>query len=335
MAETVSNRRKWGGLGILSLALAIIVIDTTIINVALRTVVGSLHTTVQTLQWVITGYALTVSAFTITGGRLGDIFGRKRMFLLGAVTFAVGSAIAATAHSPAQLMVGASVIEGLGAAMMLPATASLLLSTFHGRERAIAFGVWGGVAGAAASVGPLLGGYLTSHFSWRYAYGINIFIVAFLLLFSWLIAEAKETDRKPTVDFIGILLSAAGLAAVVYGIVESSTYGWIKSKEMASLFGHHVNLGNYSIVIFAIVLGLLLLVIFAMWQVIAQVNFQWSFHGWSSHHDDHGHGPIRHVFHPTGLLSSRSRPGRFSHWFSIATFFAVGALGGPAFRCCF
>jgi EmrB/QacA subfamily drug resistance transporter len=264
----VSNRRRWGGLIILSLALAIIIIDTTIINVSLRTIVGSLNTTVQTLQWVITGYALVVSAFTVTGGRLGDLFGRKRMFLLGAVIFAAGSLTAATAHSPAQLMLGASVIEGLGAALMLPATASLLLATFQGRERAIAFGIWGGVAGAAASVGPLLGGYLTTYHSWRLAYGINLGIVAVVLLMSWLITESREQLKRPTIDFAGIGLLALGLATIVFGIVESSTYGWIKAKEMAHLFGHMVNLGYFSFVIFALILGLLILVIFAMWQAI-------------------------------------------------------------------
>jgi MFS family permease len=158
----ISNRRKWGGLVILSLALAIIIIDTTLINVSLRTIVRDLGTNLHALQWVITGYALVLTAFMITGGRLGDLFGRKKMFLIGAFTFAVGSIIAALSHSVAQLIIGASVVEGLGAAMMTPATSSLLISNFRGRERALAFGVWGGVAGASAAFGPLLGGYLTT-----------------------------------------------------------------------------------------------------------------------------------------------------------------------------
>lgn len=266
----ISNRRKWGGLAILSLALAIIVIDTTIINVSLRTIVGDLHTNIQTLQWVITGYALMVAAFTVTGGRLGDLFGRKRMFLLGALLFAAGSLTAALAHSATQLILGAAIVQGFGAALMMPATTSILLSTFAGRERAIAFGVWGGVAGAAASVGPLLGGYLTTNFSWRYAYGINLVIVAIVMLFSWLIVDSREKIARPTVDFIGILLSSLGLASIVFGIVESSTYGWIKAKEQASFFGQTLNLGDYSIVLFALILGAFLLVMFGMWQVIVE-----------------------------------------------------------------
>jgi EmrB/QacA subfamily drug resistance transporter len=266
-----SNRRRWGGLGILSLALAIIIIDTTLINVSLRSIVHDLNTTIQSLQWVITGYALVLTAFTIAGGRMGDLFGRKRMFLTGAVTFAIGSLVAATAHSVAQLIAGASIIEGLGAAMMMPATASLLLATFQGRERAIAFGVWGGVAGAAASIGPLLGGFLTTYYSWRWGYTINIAIVAFLLLFSWLITESREHLRsKPTIDFGGILLSALGLASIVYGIIESSTYGWFHAKEVSKVFGHTVNLGNYSFVPLAIGFGLMLLVMFVMWEYIVE-----------------------------------------------------------------
>lgn len=268
----ISSLRKWGGLAVLSLALAIIIIDTTLINVSLRTIVTDLGTTVHSLQWVITGYALTLSAFTIAGGRLGDLFGRKRMFMIGAVTFACGSLTAATAHSITQLMIGASLIEGLGAAMMMPATASLLLATFQGRERAIAFGVWGGVAGAAASVGPLLGGYLTTYYSWRYGYGINIGIVAVLLLFSWLVVDSRENLRRPTIDYVGIFLSSLGLASVVYGIVQSSTDGLLKAKDQANLFGHALNLGDYSFVPVALAFGIALLIIFILWEAIVELR---------------------------------------------------------------
>jgi EmrB/QacA subfamily drug resistance transporter len=268
----ISNVRKWGSLAVLTLALAIIIIDTTLINVSLRTIVVDLHTTVHSLQWVITGYALTLSAFTIAGGRLGDLFGRKRMFMLGAVTFACGSLTAATAHSVLQLMIGASFIEGLGAAMMLPATASLLLATFQGRERAIAFGVWGGVAGAAASIGPLLGGYLTTYYSWHYGYGINIAIVTVLLLFSWLVVDSRENLRRPSIDFIGIFLSSLGLASLVYGIVQSSTDGLLKAKDQANIFGHALNLGAYSFVPVALAFGVALLIMFGLWEAIVELR---------------------------------------------------------------
>jgi EmrB/QacA subfamily drug resistance transporter len=265
-----SNRRRWGGLAVLSLALAIIIIDTTLINVSLRNIVEDLGTTIQSLQWVITGYALVLTAFTITGGRLGDLFGRKRMFLVGAVVFALGSVVAATAHSVPQLIVGAAVIEGLGAAMMMPATASLLLTGFHGRDRAIAFGVWGGVAGAAASVGPLLGGFLTTYYSWRWGYTVNVFIVALVLALSWLIQESREGIKKPSIDYVGIVLSGVGLASIVYAIIESSTYGWFKAKEVSQIFGQTVNLGDYSFVPFMLAFGFGLLIIFLLWEYLVE-----------------------------------------------------------------
>lgn len=267
-----SSVRKWGGLAVLSLALAIVVIDQTLINVSLRTIVKDLHTTVHSLQWVITGYALVLSAFTIAGGRLGDLFGRKRMFMLGAIVFACGAITAATAPNVSQLLIGASVIEGLGAALMLPATSSLILANFRGHERAIAFGVWGGTAGAAASVGPLVGGYLTTYHSWRDGYGINLGIVAVLLLFSWLVTDSRENLRKPQIDFVGIFLSALGLASVVYGVVQSSVDGWYRPKDPANIFGHVVNLGNHSEVPFVIAFGLMVLVMFVMWEAIVELR---------------------------------------------------------------
>jgi EmrB/QacA subfamily drug resistance transporter len=274
MDETkqVSNLRKWGGLAILSLALAIVIIDQTLINVSLRTIVKDLHTTVHSLQWVITGYALTLSAFTITGGRLGDLFGRKRIFVTGAVVFAIGAITATTAPNVTQLLIGASVIEGLGAAMMLPATTSLILANFRGHERAIAFGVWGGVAGASASIGPLVGGYLTTYYSWRYGYGINLGIIAILLLFSWVIQDSRENISKPKIDFVGVFLSVVGLAAVVYGVVQSSTDGWYRPKDPANLFGHTVNLGNHSEVPFVIAFGVAVLIMFVLWEAIVELR---------------------------------------------------------------
>src|SRR5437763_1846108 len=172
---------KWGSLLVLSLALAIIIIDTTLLNVSLETLIRELHTTLQSLQWVISAYSLTLAALTVTGGRLGDIFGRKRMFMLGAFLFAVGSFIASISRSVPTLIAGESIIEGIGAAMMMPATASLLVAKYRGHDRALAFGVWGGVAAAASAIGPILGGFLTTHFSWRWGFRINVFVVAILL----------------------------------------------------------------------------------------------------------------------------------------------------------
>jgi EmrB/QacA subfamily drug resistance transporter len=267
MAEQTSDKRKWATLLVLSLALAIIVIDTTLLNVSLGTIIREFNTTIQSIQWVITAYALTLAAFTITGGRLGDLFGRKRMFMFGAVIFAVGSFIASISHNVPTMVIGESIVEGIGAALMMPATSSLLISTFQGRDRAIAFGVWGGVAAAASALGPILGGYLTTHYSWRWGFRINVVVVALLLLGSYVIREARDTQEKPSLDWFGVILSCVGLLLVVFGIIEASTYGWWTAKE-AFTFGATTipTWFGLSITPFAIAAGLIFLAFFALWQ---------------------------------------------------------------------
>lgn len=251
---------------VLSLALMIIVIDTTILNVSLRNIVEDLHTDLQGLQWVISAYALTLAALTITGGRLGDLFGRKKMFVLGAIIFAVGSFVTSISNSVGMMIIGESVIEGVGAALMMPATASLLVSTYRGRDRAIAFGIWGGVAAASSALGPLVGGFLTTHFSWRWAFRINIFVAAILLLGSLVINESIDREEKRQLDFLGAFLSASGLLALVYGLIEASTYGWWTALKPFTLSGQPLPLAGLSITPVAIIFGLLMLLIFVWWQ---------------------------------------------------------------------
>ncbi|MFI5240643.1 MAG: MFS transporter [Candidatus Saccharimonadia bacterium] len=257
--------RKWASLLVLSLALAIIIIDTTLLNVSLRSIIIDLHTTIQGLQWVITAYSLTLAALTITGGRLGDLFGRKKMFVLGAIIFAVGSFISSISHSLGVLITGEAIIEGIGAAMMMPATASLLIANFRGRERAIAFGVWGSVAGAASAIGPILGGYLTTHYSWRWGFRINVFIAAILVIGSLIVRESFDDQEKPQLDVVGIFLSAIGLLSVVFGIIESSTYGWFSPKLAYAIFGHSLP-SKLSITVLSTAIGLFFIGLFLLWE---------------------------------------------------------------------
>ncbi len=257
--------RKWAPLLVLSLALAIIIIDTTLLNVSLETLIRELHTTLKSLQWVISAYSLTLAALTVTGGRLGDLFGRRRMFRLGATLFAVGSFIASISHSVPVLILGESIIEGIGAALMMPATASLLVAKYRGHDRALAFGVWGGIAAAAAAVGPILGGYLTTHYSWRWGFRINVAVVALLLLGSMVVSD-EPSQRRSRLDYGGVLLSGLGLLAVVFGIIEASSYGWVHALKPFAVAGWRLDLGGLSVVPFAIVLGLLILTAFVLWE---------------------------------------------------------------------
>lgn len=274
--------RKWLPLIVLSMAMMIIIIDTTVLNVSLRTIVNDLGTNLTGMQWVISGYALTLAALTITGGRLGDLFGRKKMFMIGAVIFAIGSFITSISHNLPMMLAGESVIEGVGAALMLPATASLLVSNYRGKDRAIAFGVWGGIAAASSAIGPIVGGFLTSAYSWRWAFRINIFVAIALLLGATVIAEGRDRMEKAELDFIGVFLSAFGLLAFVYGVIESSTYGWFHATQPYAIFGHTLP-GGLSPTPIGIALGSLLLALFAWWQINAE---------------NHGHTPLisMHIF---------------------------------------
>jgi MFS family permease len=260
--------QRWGTIMVLSIALAIVVIDNTLLNVSFATILKDLNTDIQSMQWVITAYALVLTAFTITGGRLGDIFGRKRMFVIGAVIFAIGSALASFSQNVTTLIWGEAIIEGFGAALMLPATSSLLISNYTGRDRATAFGIWGAIAGASAAFGPLVGGYLTTNYSWRWGFRINIIVVLILLLASFVIKESKDDKEKPTLDEGGILLSSVGLFFIVFAIIESSQYGWLKAKEVFSVAGHIVPVDDgYSIILPALIFGIVTLIMFVIFEI--------------------------------------------------------------------
>ena len=259
--------RKWGAVFVLSLALAIILIDATLLNVSLVTLVKDLNTDFQSLQWVITAYSLTIAALTITGGRIGDLFGRKKMFILGAIIFAIGSFIASISQNVTQMVIGWSIIEGIGAALMMPATASLLVSKYKGRDRGIAFGIWGGIAAASSAIGPLLGGWLTTNFSWRYGFRINVVVAIILILGSVLISECRDEEEKPSLDIIGAILSSLGMLAVVYGIIESSKYGWWTAKKAFEIFDKTYDLSwGLSITPYALLVGAIFLTLFVIWE---------------------------------------------------------------------
>jgi EmrB/QacA subfamily drug resistance transporter len=259
--------RKWFPLIVLSSALTIIILDTTILNVSLKNIVQDLHTDIQSIQWVITIYSLMLAAFTITGGRMGDFFGRKRMFILGAVIFAIGSFITSISYNIPTMIIGEAIIEGIGACLMLPATTSLLVSTYEGRDRQIGFGIWGGIAAGSAALGPIFGGWLTTYYSWRWAFRVNVFVAVVLILGSFLIKEVRDTEEKPDIDYVGIILSSLGLLSIVFGLIEASTYGWWLAKQSLVLFGQTIFPVGATIVPYFIAAGIFLLELFILWEI--------------------------------------------------------------------
>jgi MFS family permease len=219
--------RRWITQVIILTSVLIAALDSTVLNVAIPTILRDFHTTLPALQWVITGYTLTFAALLIIGGRLGDIFGARRMFIIGALVFGVGSLVASLSTGVLSLVVGEAIIEGVGASLMLPATLGILSSTFVGRERGTAFGAWGATMGAAVAFGPLLGGFLTTHFSWRWAFRINVIVVPLAVLGALLFMRpVPPSGRRQRIDVPGSLLIASGMLLLVFSISEGATYGW-------------------------------------------------------------------------------------------------------------
>lgn len=236
--EPGADPRRWITLAIMLMAVLIAALDTTVLNVAIPTILREFDTTLPSLQWVITGYSLTFAALLIIGGRLADIFGARRIFIVGAALFGIGSLLAAVSSGVATLVIGEAIIEGTGASLMLPATMGILSNTFVGRERATAFAMWGAVMGAALAFGPLLGGFLTTHYSWRWAFVINVIVapiaIAGALLFVRRMPRAAHRER---IDVPGALLIASGMFMLVFAISEGGTYGWFRPQAPFEIAG--------------------------------------------------------------------------------------------------
>ncbi|MGZ4794355.1 MAG: MFS transporter [Acidimicrobiia bacterium] len=267
---SVPDPRRWVTLVIILTAVLIAALDTTVLNVAIPTILRDFHTTLPRLQWVITGYSLTFAALLIIGGRLADIHGARRIFMIGAGLFAIGSLVAALSTGVVSLVVGEAIIEGIGASLMLPATLGILTSSFQGRERATAFAAWGAVMGAAVALGPLLGGFLTTNYSWRWAFAINVVIAPLAVLGAVLfMREAPRSGRRERIDVPGALLISTGMLLLVFGISEGSTYGWWRPLATFRIAGTAVWPAGrpMSIVPVAFLLALILLTTFVRVEV--------------------------------------------------------------------
>jgi len=222
---------KWRALIVLSAAQFLMVLDQAVMNVSISQLVEDFDTTVTVIQGVITFYALTMAALMITGGKLGDRWGRKRAFAIGLIIYAAGSALTAVSWNIPSLLVGWSILEGIGAALVLPALVALIAGSYQGADRAIAYGVIGGVAGAGIAVGPILGGWVTSNFTWRYVFvGEVILSILIVLAVGW-IDEGPRPKRVPEIDWVGSALTALGLGLIVYGVLQASEWGWIANSN--------------------------------------------------------------------------------------------------------
>lgn len=229
---------RWVTLTISIMSAFIVVLDNTVLNVSIPTMLRDLHTTLPSLEWVITGYALTFAALLIIGGRLGDIYGHRRIFIIGAALFGAGSLLASVSTSVGELILGEAVIEGIGASLMLPATLAILSSTFRGRERAAAFAAWGATAGVAAAAGPVVGGFLTTNYSWRWSFRINVIVAPVAMIGALLFMKrAGRSSARVRIDVPGAVLIAAGMFLLVFGLSEGGIYGWWKPTKDFSIAG--------------------------------------------------------------------------------------------------
>src|SRR3954470_16832950 len=218
-------------LAALATAQFVMVLDQSVMNVSISQLVADFDTTVTTIQGVITLYCLVMAMFMLTGAKIGDIIGRRRGFVVGLVIYACGSAMTALAPTVAVLALGWSVLEGLGAALVLPALAALIAGNFEGHDRKAAYAVIGGVAGAGIAVGPIVGGWATTELSWRIVFAGEVVLVIAILALTRHIGDAPRTGAKPRLDYVGTVLSASGLGALVMGVLQSSTWVWVKPKN--------------------------------------------------------------------------------------------------------
>jgi len=264
--ERELDPRRWITLGVLVITVVLVAMDTSVLNVSIPTMLRDLDTTVPSLEWVIAGYSLTFASLLIIGGRLGDIFGHRRLFVIGVSLFGIGSLIAALSPTVGWLILGEAVIEGIGAALMVPSTLALLASIFHGRERATAFAAWGAAAGAAVAFGPVLGGWLTTNYSWRWAFGINVIIAPLAVLGAMVLMSRSERHARIPIDLPGAALIATGMFGIVFALSQSPTYGWLTPKEALTIGSVDVWPASMpiSVTAFAFVIGVVLLVAFVI-----------------------------------------------------------------------
>jgi MFS family permease len=241
------------------------VLDGTVMNVSISTVVDDLDSTVSAMQAAITFYTLTMAAAMLLGAKLGDIWGRRRAFVIGSCVYAVGSLITAVSPTMPVLFLGWSVIEGFGAVLVIPAIAALVADNYAGRDRITAYAIVGAVSGAAVAAGPLIGGFVTTYFSWRYVFVAEVVIMATVVLFSRRITDATARQRVH-IDVPSVILSACGLMLIVFGMLQSKTWGWIRPLDSPEVGGLTLEPLGISLTAWLVLVGAALVVAFVRRQ---------------------------------------------------------------------
>jgi EmrB/QacA subfamily drug resistance transporter len=232
---TAAENRKWWTLSAVAFGLFMIMLDNTVVNVALPSIGRDLHVQISSLEWVVTAYALTFAALLITGGKLGDLVGRRRTFIIGIAIFTLSSLACGLAPS-AGFLIGARAVQGVGAALMNPASLSIITATFPPRERGQAIGIWAGVSAMALAIGPLVGGLIVENINWNWIFFINVPVGVLGIVVSRLvIKESRDTSHEQSVDLPGLITSSAGLFALTYALIEGNKHGW-GSPEIVGLF---------------------------------------------------------------------------------------------------
>lgn len=227
--------RRWWTLGAMCFALFMIMLDNTVVNVALPAIQRDLDASLAGLEWTVNAYTLSFAVLLVTGGRLGDLFGRRRLFLTGVVVFAGSSAAIGFSPDQTWLIVGRAV-QGLGAALMMPATLSIVTDAFPPHERGKAIGTWAGVSALALAIGPVLGGFLVEHVSWQSIFFLNLPVAVGAVVVTLLaVRESRDETVERTVDYAGIATLTVGLGALVLGLVEGNQWGW-GSPAVLALF---------------------------------------------------------------------------------------------------
>lgn len=256
----LTGRRRWGALIALALGVAMIILDATVVNVAIPTMVKDLDLTTNDAEWITAAYSLVFASLLIVAGRLADRFGRRLIFVIGAVVFVLASVLVALSGSAGEI-IAARALQGLGGALMLPSSLSIINAVFVGKARAAAFAVWGATIGGMAALGPLVGGWLTTYASWHWAFLINVPIGIVVLIGVFVfVPETKELIRQAGTDIGGIVLSTLGLLGIVFALIEGQRYGWVTSIAPFSVGGMTWD-GGLSPAFVAGVLGVLCLLL--------------------------------------------------------------------------